>query len=314
MSAVLSAILFLALVGVIVYFLFFHKGEVVLRKSAMFTQASEDIVLKIGTFTKTLRTKKSGDTFTFTTLDDVAYNFNLTPPPSSYEIMTMSENEYYIKGGDDLYLRHESGVFSLVSYKEMFKDNTSLSKSMFTIFPVYNYMIMGPAKKSRAGGVMETVTGDLEKCKAECFSNINCIGFNMNGTTTCDLKTLNFEVMKAPKTSLGPYVDDTVNQYWYKSNTFGNTSTITGTLGHMAAPAEPWNTGQTFQSCFDELMSPNRSISKKFGMGYDSNGGKCYFSDLNELSQIPNPVAITQSITAVSICSDPMKDITKGCK
>lgn len=315
----LSAFLLIALVGVIVYFLLFHKGETVLRATTVFTQASEDIIVSIGSFTKTLRAKKSGDTYTFTTLDDVAYNFDLSPAPTSYEILTVSENEYYIKADEDSYLRHENGVFSLVTYKDMFMDNTSLSKSMFTIFsvppgPSYDSIVMGPAKKSRAGGVMESISGDLEKCKMECFSNVDCIGFNTNGTNMCDLKTLNFEVMKAGEKPLGPYVDDETMQYWYKSNTYGNSNTFVGTLGHMSAPTEGWNTDQTFQSCLSELMSPSHSGAKKFGMAYDSAGKQCWFAR-DDVTDFPaaTDLVFTESPTAISMCADPTKDIGKGC-
>lgn len=308
----MSFILVVALVTVIVYFLMFHKNEAILTKTTL--EDGQKINLSVGTFTETVTIKKVDDTYTLSTMDGELFNFNLTPPPVFYEILTLAEDKFYIKAGDQ-YVSYDD-VFSIVPYRDVFKDNESLAKATFTMSlatpdPAYDSLIMGPIGMSRSGGVMKTMTGDVNACKKECYSNVDCVGFNATGTS-CELKTLNFDRMigTAP---LGPYVTDDVDQYWYKDNTYGNSNTYVGNPNYMSLALGDWNKGQTFQTCMSELRSPSHAAVKQFGMAYDASGKKCLFAAPGT-TELPDPIEFTADANRLAMCVDPAKDINQGCK
>jgi len=313
----ISAVLILALISVIIYFLIFHNttGNV-LTTTTFFPDGKSTYILSNTNFNKTINVNKTGDIYLFTSEDGSEYNFELPTPPAGYEIKTLTGKMFFIKSVDkDEILQYTNDKFSTVTSKIAFSDNTNLMKSafLFTPEPSYDTIIMGPTGKKREGGILKTIEGDVDVCKMECSEDDKCIGFNTDGTS-CELKTLHFnEMVGDVKTGLGPYTDDSTTQYWYKSNTYGNSNTYIGSLGHFTAlSTDTWNQGQTIKSCIDELTSPSNSTLTDHGFGYDSVNKQCLFSN----GTIPDPIIFNEALgkDIISMCIDPNADIISGCK
>lgn len=315
----LSGLLVLALIAVIIYFLLFHNScSSFLTKSTFFPDGKSTFIVSNGTFTKTVVVDKTGDVYLFTEEDGTAYNFGVTPPPTTgYEIKTIAGNMFFIKmvdKDDILQYDADTDTLSFVPSKEALSDNTTFMKSgfMFTK-PPEDTLTMGPSGKKREGGILKTVAGDVNVCKRECARDAKCIGFNSDGTS-CELKTLYFKDMTGDvKTALGPYTDDTTTQYWYKSNTYGNSNTYVGHPNHFVIPGgDDWNQGQTLESCVNELLSPSHASLSDHGIGYNYETKQCLFSD----GTVPDPMVFTDALgkNVISMCIDPDADIIDGCK
>jgi len=275
------ALLIVALVGVIVYFMVFDKKGLdnILIEGNTYLVDKTTYRFTNGTFEKDLKITASGNTYTFTTTEDVAYNFDLKTPPKSYEIKTITNDIFFIKDSEkDEYVQYKGTTFSMVSAKSAFESNENMVLSTFTIntldaAPSYDEMfVMGPTGSIRTGAVKESMTGTLEQCKAKCGSDATCIGFNYNANdSSCELKTLGtFEK------GLSGYVPSADAQYYYKDGTLGSSNTYIGEVTGFAAPTDGWNTGMTFDACIQEAKSV--SSTGVVGVGYDTNGKKCYFT------------------------------------
>ena len=308
------ALLVVALIGVIVYFMVFaDKGY-----RNIFTGSSDYLVDKtmynftIDNFSKNLTVTISGDTYTFTDEESKAYNFDLKTPPKSYEIETISGNMFFIKNSEkDEYLQYKGSSFSMVSSKTVFESNENISLSSFTLSnitppPTYDDIVSGPTGFVRDGAVLKTMTGTLDDCKAECSSNSMCIGFNYNtADNSCELKTLSGTFEKG----LSDYVSNVTAQYYYKKDTLGFSNTYTGSVTGFALDAGTWNTDLTFDDCLQEAKSA--SSSGVVGVGYDITNKTCYFSDGSTTDDIV--LEDPQDPTKMMMCLG-TRDIKQGCK
>ena len=311
------ALLVVALVGVIIYFMFFdtrgYKNLLIDSTEYLIDKNTYNFI--IGTFSKDLKISKSGtaNTYTFTTTEDAAYNFDLKTAPKSYNIKTIAGDKFFIKDSEkDEYLKYDGSTFSMVGHNNAFENNKNILLSTFIINPIapdptYDDIVIGPLGFVRDGASLKTITGTLNKCKAECSSNSMCIGFTYNNAdSTCDLKTLSGSFVDG----LSDYVSNLTAQYYYKTDTLGYSNTYTGTVTGFDNAPGTWNNNLNFEDCLQEAMSA--SSTGVVGVGYDVTNKKCLFSTGNASSTIT--LGNNDPKKMMMCFGDNNRDIKKGCK